>query len=39
MTGWNRGFELSAEVVGKVSHLHAKLVFDIYAHGEEERSS
>jgi len=39
MTGSNRGFDFPADLVGKVAHLHASLVFDIYAYGEEERSS
>jgi hypothetical protein len=36
MKGWNRGFELSAATAAKVAALHAKLVFDIYAHGDDE---
>jgi hypothetical protein len=36
MTGWNRGFDLSAALVGKVVRLHAKMGFDIYAYGGED---
>ncbi len=36
MTGWNRGFALSAQLVERVARLHANVGFDIYAHGDEE---
>ncbi len=38
MTGWNRGFDLSAELVERVARLHAKVGFDIYAYGGEDAS-
>jgi hypothetical protein len=39
MTGWNRGFELSAELAGRIAKLHAKLTFDIYAYEDDPSSS
>jgi hypothetical protein len=36
MTGWNRGFGLSAELVERVARLHAKIGFDIYAYGDDD---
>ncbi len=34
--GWNRGFELSQEVVAKLSNLRARIGFDLYAQGDDE---
>ena len=36
MDTWNRGFELSPKLVQRISKLHAKLSFDIYAVGEND---
>jgi len=36
MHGWNRGFGLSAATAAKIARLHADLVFDIYAHEDDE---
>jgi len=36
MAGWNRGFELSADLVAKIANLHAKIVFDIYADEKDD---
>jgi hypothetical protein len=36
MTGWNRGFDLSPDLIAKVARLHARVGFDIYAYGDEE---
>ena len=36
LTGWNKGFELPAELVASISRLYASLEFDIYAYGEDD---
>ncbi|RLE21769.1 MAG: hypothetical protein DRJ65_15365 [Acidobacteria bacterium] len=33
MDEWNRGFDLSAQTVARISLLRASIGFDIYAHG------
>ncbi|MBD2594236.1 DUF4279 domain-containing protein [Nostoc spongiaeforme FACHB-130] len=36
MKGWNKGFNLTAQTVQRISELGASMVFDIYAYGNEE---
>ncbi|MDZ7965742.1 MAG: DUF4279 domain-containing protein [Nostoc sp. DedSLP03] len=36
MKGWNKGFNLTAHTVQRISKLGASMVFDIYAYDEEE---
>lgn len=36
MKGWNKGFNLQAQTVQRISELGASMVFDIYAYGDEE---
>lgn len=36
MKGWNKGFNLTAHTVQRISELRASIVFDIYAYGDEE---
>ena len=36
MTGWNRGFGVSAAMITAIAKLHAELVLDIYAYDEDE---
>lgn len=36
MSGWNRGFQLSGETMGRISRVVDSVGFDIYAYGEEE---
>ena len=35
MSGWNEGFQISRELVARISVLGAALNFDIYADGNE----
>ena len=36
MSGWNRGFALSASVIEEVTTLGLELDFDIYANGDDD---
>ncbi len=36
LEAWNRGFELSRDLVQRLGQLGLRVGFDIYAHGENE---
>lgn len=36
MENWNKGFDLSAEIIQQIASLGAEMVFDIYAYVDEE---
>lgn len=36
VAGWNRGFDLSPELIRRLAHLHAGLVVDIYAEPDQD---
>lgn len=36
MTGWNRGFDLSAGLVAMIARLHASVSVDIYSYAEDD---
>ncbi len=36
MENWNKGFDLSAEMIQTIARLGAKMVFDIYAYVDDE---
>ena len=33
---WNKGFDMSKEVVAMISNLHATIGFDLYGYGDDE---
>ncbi len=36
MSGWNKGFRLSCDLIDWLAVLRANVEFDVYAYGEEE---
>lgn len=36
MDGWNKGFDLTAQTIQRVSELEASVIFDIYAYGDDD---
>jgi hypothetical protein len=38
MTGWNRGFDIPADLATRIAKLRAAVMFDIYAYGDDDES-